>query len=404
MANFSEWKADIYDPIYNNFQQKIDDRLAKKMREAWESLRERGRDFAFNDVLESPLGTVFRDIFVDHIEIPCISCGKPTEGRKNHTYPRSNLVNKFLSKDGHLYEFHLGTEREVIVIDGQEWAHPKGEFTKRGEKNVSIFHGFCNQCDHSIFKNADSKDITDVKPEAVFQQLYRVLCSIYHEALRHTVIHQCLVEEEKRFGLRVGPHSVLTHGRNPVTGDPMNPHQMILDLLYESYRHYNLMRDFNFDDILARSEHFKGILNYRLIEVRKPSVIGSFLILNRTRKDIMVNGIIREVEASGVMGIVYPISKTKTVCCRLGLPLGIHKDDLLHVYNELFFSYIALEEERGYAVSLSKILVENLISGKNLLLSTDLFDSLSDGQRETLRFAYCDRGNNSFPEVNLFFQ
>ena len=404
MANFSEWKADIYNPIYKNFQQKIDDRLKTKMRKAEESLRERGRDFVFNDVLESPLGIVFRDIFVDYIEIPCISCGESTEGTRNHTYPRSSLVNKFLSKDGHLYEFHLGTEREVMVIDGQEWAHPKGEFTKRGEKNVSIFHGFCNQCDYKIFKNADSKDITDGKPEAVFQQLYRVLCSIYHEALRHTVIHQCLVEEEKRFGLRVGPHSVLTHGRNPVTGDPMNPHQMILDLLYESYRHYNLMRDFNFDDILARPEHFKGILEYRFIEVRKPSVIGSFLILNRKRKNIKVNGIIREVEASGVMGIVYPISKTITVCLRFGLPLGIHKDELISVYNEFFSSYIALEKERGYEVSLSKTLVENLISGKNLLLSTDLFNSLSEGQRETLRFAYCDKGNNSFPEVNLFFQ
>ena len=148
----------------------------------------------------------------------------------------------------------------------------------------------------------------------------------------------------------------------------------------------------------------KAFWNYRLIEVRKPSVIGSFLILNRTSKNIKVNGIIREVEASGVMGIVYPISKTITVCLRLGLPLGIHKDDLLSVYNEFFSSYIALAEERGYEVALSKILVENLISGKNLLLSTDLFNSLSEEQRETLRFAYCDRGNNSFPEVNLFFQ
>ena len=385
-------------------KRKIDDKLERDMKKAWDKLRSRGKDFTFRDIPSSPIGFIFREMPLDYVEMPCISCGETTGRQRNHTYSRASLVNKFISKDGHLYEFCMGTDMEMIAIDGEEWAHLKGEFARRGEKNVSIFHGFCGRCDNEIFKNADSTDLLDGKPEAVFQQLYRVLCSIYHEALRHTVIHQCLVEEEERFGLRVGPHSVFTNARNPVTGDLMNPHQMITELLYESYRHYNLMRDFNFNNILACPKHFKGILQYRFIEVKKPSVVGSFLILDKTRRDINVNGIIRDVDTTGIMGIVYPMSKTVTVCYRLGLPLGIHKDNLIRIYNEICSPYIDLEEKKGYEVALSKILVENLISGKNLLLSDDLFNSLSEEEKETLRFAYCDKGNKYFPDVNLFLQ
>ena len=249
--------SDKYDPVYNNFRRKIDDRLEAEMRRTYDSFHRRGRDFVFNSILESPLGIIFRDILIDRIKIPCLSCGEPTGGRRNHTYPRSNLVGKFISQNGHLYEFHAGTERKVISIDGQEWDSQRGSFKRRGENNVSIFYGFCRQCDHSIFKNADSEDLTDGKPKAVFQQLYRVLCSIYHEALRHTIIHQYIVEAEEKVGLRAGSHSIFTQGMNPVTGESINLLKMVQELLHESYRHYNLMQDFDFNKILTNPQHFR---------------------------------------------------------------------------------------------------------------------------------------------------
>ena len=403
MLNFSDWKSSIYSSIYNDFQQKIDDRLEVRMRKASESLRRRDRAFPF-DVLKSPLGVVFRDTFAEYIEIPCLSCGKTTKKTKNHTYPLSNLVSKFLSRDGHLVEFHLGTEREEISAGGQQWAFPRGSFTRRGEKNVSIFHGFCPRCDHRIFIGADSKALTNERPKAIFEQLYRVLCSIYYTVLNHTIIWQYIIKKEEEIGWRVGPHSIFTDGRNPVTGETMNPHQLAETLLYESHRFYNLMKDSDFNKIFTRPQHFKDIIKRRSIKVKKPSVIGSFLLLDRRQqKGIKVNNIIRTVTTVGIFGIVYPVSKTETVCRILGLPLGVSQNHLYNVYNEIFSSYIDIERRKGYKISLSKILAENLILGKNLLLSGDFFDSLSKKQKDILRFASCAKGDDRFPEVDLFF-
>lgn len=402
--DFNDWINNIYGPIYKDFKKRINNRLETGTRGMERRLQMRGKDFAFNDIFQSPFGIAIRTV-LDRIDMPCISCGKPTKKRKNHTFSSSTLVDKFLSKRGHVYEFHLGTETEVIETDDQKWASLKGSFKKRGVNNVAIFHGFCSNCDHRIFINADSEDIINRKQEAIFQQLYRVLCSIYHETLRNTVIMKYILEIEESIGVSVGPHSILTQGRNPVTGDSINLHKMVQGLLYESYKHYNLVQSFNFDTVLERPEDFEKILTVGSIKVKKPSVIGSFLVLDKTRGsvELELNGIIRRVYATGIMGVVYPISMTETVCCMLGLPLGIDNTYRGSLYNQLFASYIDIGRERGDKAFFSKVLSENLIFGKNLLLSEDLIDSLSEDEKNTLCFAHCAKGIKTFPEVNLFF-
>ena len=151
MTNFGDWKHGVYDPIYDDFQHRKDTKLETETTKTLESLRRRNKvsernevfeSFRFNDVLKSPLGIIFRDTFSEYINIPCFSCRKATGKTKNHTYPLSNLMSRFLSKDGHLVGFHSGTEKEVVVANDQPWAFPKGTFKKQGEKEYINFLWF----------------------------------------------------------------------------------------------------------------------------------------------------------------------------------------------------------------------------------------------------------------------
>ena len=404
MTNFGDWKQRVYDPIYNDFQQRKDTKLEIETTKSLESLRRRNKisernevfeSFRFSDVLKSPLGIIFRDIFAEYIEIPCFSCGKATGKTKNHTYPLSNLMSRFLSKDSHIVGFHSGTEKEVVVVNDQQWAFPKGSFKKQGEKKISIFHGFCSRCDHRIFKNADSKSLIEGDQRSVLEQLYRVLCSTYYMTLNHTVIQQYLDKKEKELGWRVANYSTFSMGRNPATDENLDMDKISPHFFEFSYQVYNLMQDF--ERVLPTSFNDCRIIR-QVINVKEPSVIGSFFLLDWQKRNIKINGIIRPVDVMGALGIVYPISKTKTVCYIVGLPLGAPP-----LNDDLFSPYRDIMKEKGLKIALSKILLENQMSVKNLVLSPIVFDSLSEKQKEMLCKAPYVRGNDNAPEVNLFF-
>ena len=397
MTNFGDWKYGVYDSIYNDFQQRQDTRLETRMTQTFDALRRRNRisertemfeSFPFNDIFESPLGVIFRDMFLEYIDIPCFSCGEPTKKRKNHIYSRA-LMNRFLSENGHIAGFYSGTERKIVEMNNIQWSFLADSFRIQGINQVPIFYGFCSRCDHETFRNADSGTLVDENQQSVFEQLYRVLCATYYVALNHTVIYQYLIEFINNHHL-----FLLAGMRNPVTKKNIEMSELFLLCLEYSHKLFNLMKDF--ERVLSS---YQDTTKYcrEVIRVQEPSIIGSFFLLDHKRKDIKIRGIVRSIEATGVLGIVYPVSNTKTVSYIVGLPSGLSP-----LNNDLFFPYRDIAREGGFKIVLSKILLENQLSVKNLILRPSFFNSLSEQEKDMLTQAPYVKGNDNTLEVNLF--
>ena len=216
-------------------------------------------------------------------------------------------------------------------------------------------------------------------------------------ALNHTVIQQYLIKKERELGWRVDNHATFSMGRNPATNENLDMDKMSPHLLESTYKLYNLMQDF--ERVFSSPQSVNDCCIIRqVIKVKEPSVIGSFFLLDWRKRDIKINGIIRPVDVMGALGIVYPISKTKTICCIVGLPLGVPP-----LNDDLFSTYRDIMKKKGLKIALSKILLENQMSVKNLVLSPIFFDSLSEEKKEILCKAPYMRGYDNVPEVNLFF-
>ena len=408
MTNFGDWKDKEFECIYNTFKKDQDMKLAIDETKFWRALEKHSNDKAPNEFSRKPYywrrnyinGLLFGDK-KNNVKVPCMSCGQNTKNRNNHTYPR-HLIKKYLSQDGHVYGFQMAPKKDEKiriadeissdkVSDIDKWRFRDLKLKCQGiNQSASIFHGFCSRCDDQVFKNADSKRRDK---QAIAEQVYRVLCSTYYKSLDHIVKLRYVKEKEEEFGFRVGDYSLDVKLQNPSTKKEMGVmSKHICDLLATSYKLYDLL--LYFKQALScpeRVHYWCGV-----VKVKIPSVACSFILLEEKNYEIKTNIISRIVDYVGTLGLIYPISKTELFFCFSGLPLGIDPPQAL------LSRYGSIADRKGTRIALSKIVLENLWSTKNLVMSPEFYRSLSEQEEDTIcAYPYIKEQDN-VPDVNLF--
>ena len=420
MANFGEWKAKEFDCIYNKFESDQDRRWEKDEARFRETMERRfnvettpsyERHLKLYHWRRDYLNSILWGDRKINVNVPCMSCGKDTKNARNHTYPR-NLIKKYLSKDGHVYGLQMATRGEERIeitegistdeaLDIDQWIFRDLKIKKQGiRESASIFHGFCSHCDNKIFEKADNESLLKGDRQAIVEQMYRVACSTYYKSLDH-IVKLCYVKEkEEQVAFRVGDYSLDTTLQYPSGSEEaessMSGH--IRGFLDISHKLYNLVLDLQKN----RSCPERVTLSHHIIKVKMPSVACGFFRINKGRYEVKTNetsGIILPIDYVGALGLIYPISNTEIFFCLSGFPLGIdplNKD----IAEDLFAPYADIIDKNIHTV-LSKIVLENYWSTKNLIISPEFYCTLSKEQKD----AFCSYpyvGKNNVPEINLF--
>ncbi len=402
MTNFGDWKDKEFNCIYKRFEQNQNKQLAREEKQFLQTLGTRTNiqtpnklDSELHDWRRNYLaGLIYGDTNIN-VKVPCMSCGGDTKNVKNHTFPR-NMIKKYLSEDGHVYGFQMDPRGDEQP-DGNIWFFRGKKLKKQGqEKAASIFWGFCSRCDNKIFKNAD-ESLCKRKKQAILEQMYRVLCSTYYLSLDHAVKLQYILKKTDEY-------SIVTRWKNTFAGKNMGSMANFFSvILNKSHKFYNFMLDFK----KALSCPDRVIYHCDVINVKTPSIVGSFFLVKEGRVEKKINGIIRPIDRVGALGLIYPISQTETVYCVAGIPLGIEPFDEDEDEDEdVFAQYRDVEKNKGIKLALSQILLEKYSSIKNLFISPAFYRSLSEKEKNAIyAYPYTNehiRQKDNLPEVNLF--
>lgn len=397
MTNFGDWKDKEFNCIYKRFEQNQNKQLAREEKQFLQTLGTRTNiqtpnklDSELHDWRRNYLaGLIYGDTNIN-VKVPCMSCGQDTKNRNNHTFSY-NLIDEYLSEDGHVYGFEMDPRRDEQT-DADRWIFRGKKLKKQGQKKTaSIFWGFCAHCDNNTFKNADSESLYKKEKQAILEQMYRVLCSTYYLSLDHAVKLQYILKKNDEY-------SIVTRWKNTFTGENIgNMDNFFSDLLNKSHKFYNFMVDFK----KALSCPDRVIYRCDVIKVKTPSIVGSFFLVKEEWVEKEINGIIRSIDSVGALGLIYPISKTETVYCVAGIPSGIEPFD-----EDVFSQYRDVEKNKGIKLALSQILLEKYSSIKNLFISPAFYRSLSKKEINAIyAYPYTNehiRQKDNLPEVNLF--
>ena len=312
MINFGDWKDKEFNCIYKRFEQAQNKQLEREKKQFLQTLGTRTNTQTPNKT-DHRLHSWRRDYLADliygdrniNVKVPCISCGQDTKNRNNHTFSY-NLIDEYLSEDGHVYGFEMDPRRDEQT-DADIWIFRDKKLKKQGQKKAaSIFWGFCAHCDNNTFKNADSESLYKKEKQAILEQMYRVLCSTYYLSLDHAVKLQYILKKTDEY-------AIVTRWKNTFAGKNMGSMDNFFSvLLNKSHKFYNFMLDFK----KALSCPDRVIYHCDVIKVKTPSIVGSFFLVKEGRVNKEINGIIRPIDSVGALGLIYPISQTETVYCK----------------------------------------------------------------------------------------
>lgn len=387
MKSFEQWVWEDFFEVYIKFQE--DHNFLFK--EDGEEYNNMGWNTRLKKILSH-----FTDIKIQpkcFIKMPCMYCGKRAGDRKNHVIGDANYLEKYLSRNGHVYVLKKDYKRDFDgkdVTDPLFWSSGNFWWKCTGHRTSDVtFRGFCKDCDNKLFLDIDG-DMKNKKD--FFKQIYRSACSLYFRTLEHSIKTCYITDVSQDVGLiDNGWLDIIIQTRydDIEREQPVNAKTVRAEALLGAYHRYCVVKE-----LQAGLDSEEPVVNVGYLRVENPSIYCGFVCERRLpfrEEFMMVNNLYRKVDDIDDVFVVLPLAENETVVLNVTLPLGIKECKSWVEY--LFAS------ERPDIVLTQDIVKLGLGSLCDLYMSPRFYDSLPSEHLDLITDA---SKHSDLPAISLF--